>query len=83
MDIKEDITDVNEVVMLSWTKHQVVKCLGCETYGFRRPYKDTEDFYVDGEEMIPTSRGDLSPSACGEKEAPGHPGSPVQGQAHL
>ncbi len=47
-----DITDVDEVVMLSWTKHQVVKCLGCETYGFRRHYKDTEDFYVEGGEMI-------------------------------
>lgn len=52
VDIKEDVTDVDEVVMLSWTKHQVVKYLGCETYGFRRHYKDTEDFYVEGEEMI-------------------------------
>lgn len=35
-----------------WATYQIVRCLGCETFGFRRNSRNTEYFYVDGDEMI-------------------------------
>ena len=45
-----DVTqDLYQGGITGWTSHQVVRCLGCESFSFRRSHRNTEDFYVTDE----------------------------------
>ncbi len=52
VDVKERMDDFVDGGGISWTAHQIIRCVGCETYGFRRHHKDTDNFYIDGGEML-------------------------------
>jgi hypothetical protein len=40
-----DITqDVHNGEITGWTSYQIVRCLGCESFSFRRIHQNTEDF---------------------------------------
>lgn len=38
--------DVDDGQIRGWTTYQILQCLGCETFAFRKNHRNTEDFYV-------------------------------------
>ncbi len=69
VDVKERTYDLVDGGTISWTRHQIVRCVGCEAYGFRRFYVNTEAFSVgDDEPLLISSEEVYPPRLVGRKK---------------
>lgn len=59
--------------IMGWTSFQTVRCLGCESFSFRRTHQNTEDFYFDDDgEQIPFETSEVyPPRAVGRQKLEG------------
>jgi Domain of unknown function (DUF4145) len=67
VDITEDV-DGGEIT--AWTHYQIVQCLGCQSYSFRRSYACTEDIHVtpDGEQILDEAIEVYPPRVAGKQQ---------------
>lgn len=59
--------------IMGWTSFQTVRCLGCESFSFRRTHENTEDFFFDndGDKILYQTTEVYPPRAVGRRKLDG------------
>jgi hypothetical protein len=69
VDIRQEF-DRGDIV--GWTSFQTVRCLGCESFSFRRTHQNSEDFYLDEGDLILIEASEVyPPRAVGRQKLDG------------
>lgn len=65
--------EVHRDEIMGWTSFQTVRCLGCESFSFRRTHRNTLDFFLgdDGEKILYETAEVYPPRAVGRQKLDG------------